>query len=141
MFIYQFDTNDILTALDTVIECIQMHYMQIYVWTDRNIHIHTHIQICTHMHTTTHIYIHRHVNKHAHTQISLTALTCVRVRTNKCTGVYPPPPHHPLLAPPPPPSCAVVILVFDPSLLPLLPHAPSPSLLPTMRQKCEAIVS
>ena len=39
----QFDTNNILTALNIVTKYMQTHYM--HFCTDMNIHIHTHIQL------------------------------------------------------------------------------------------------
>ena len=67
IYIAQFDTNGILTALYLVITYIQMQYVQ-YVLT-RNNHINTHIHVYTYTHTPSHvqIYIYRQTNKIDHT--------------------------------------------------------------------------
>ena len=82
IYIAQFNTNGILTALYIVITYIQMQY--VHVW---NNHINTHIHVYTYTHTPSHvqIYIYRHTNKIDHTHI---ANLPILIQLHVCLGTY-----------------------------------------------------
>ena len=86
IYIAQFDTNGILTALYIVIQYIQMQYVHIrtymkqsYSYTYTCLHINTYTVTCTN------IYIYRHTNKFAYTHITYLPIL---LHLHVCLGIY-----------------------------------------------------
>ena len=80
IYIVEFDTNDILTALYIVIQYTQTQYMHVH----KTI-MFVHVYMSTHVYTDTHKKAQKHTNKIAHTHItSLPVLLHIHV----CIGIY-----------------------------------------------------